>query len=557
MWFLEIAAKAYERLGEPEKAIRSARRAIHHSPFFNIIMHGLVADNLARLGKLEAAIKEYDRIMGNESLTPGTVVGDPKQAALSGKTTALLLKALRERTDSAWQDTRAAGQAALEKDPRDVQVLAAVGVANRHLADFELSLDYLERAIEAGARDPYLSLQRGMTLYELERHEEAVTDLEFAAANATDNAVRHEALTYRPLGLLQMNRFDETLQACDEAITAGVDNPIIRNTRGLVYRLRDNDLEATRNELEKAREHDPDDPIVLANLGWVALQRDDFDSADELLDRAVEIAEQQSWSWAAWRVWVSKYLSLAMQKKDEEIERHLARMRAALKAFPNILRRALDEVDKVTLQHQLALASSRVQELEASVAYASAGGVPLDAYRRRLLSLEELLAKENVEEEAVKQYLKSEASRFIFGLDCVRVRTEHELGDDFAADFVLEHPAARYVFVEIENPSHRLYTQKGNPTAALTHARQQVEDWQQWVEENNPYAQRKLPGCTSPEGLVVIGRRSTLTEEDARRLDRTNTNTRGRLRTITYDDLLESARVIIRNLEASRTAKLD
>lgn len=555
-WFSEIIAKAHEGLGQPEKAIAAARKAIRQSPFFNIIMHGLVADNLRNLGKLDAAIKEYDRIIQDQSLVPGTVGGDPRQEALSGKAIALLLKALRERTDTAWEDVRLAGQVALERNSRDVRALAAAGVAHRHLAEFELSFDYLERAIKAGERDPYLSLHRGMTLYELGRPEQSLDDLDFAIANATDDSIRHQALTYRPLALIRMERLDETLQACDDAIAAGVDNAIIRNTRGLVYLLRDDDLEASARELEKAREHDPDDPVVLTNLGWLALQRKEFATADELLDRAVEIAERHP-SWGGWKVWVTKYLSLVMQQREGQIEGHVERMRAALKSFPNIIERVLDEMGRVTLQHELALASSRIQELEATEASVSSVVVSLDAYRRRLSSLEELLAKEGVGEEEVKQFLKSEASRFIFGLDCVRVRTEHELGDDFAADFVLEYPSQRYVFVEIENPRHRLYTQRGNPTAALTHARQQVEDWQEWVEQNNPYAQNKLPGCASPEGLVVIGRRTTLTVEDSRRLERANINSRGRLRIITYDDLLESARLVIKNLDASMAEEPD
>lgn len=147
MLFAEVAAKAHEGLRQPGKAIAAAQRAIRYSPFFNIIMHGLVAENLMRLGRLHEAIREYDRIIHDDSPIPGTVGGDPKQSALSGKATDLLLMAIKKRTDSAWHDTRVAGQAALEGNPRDGRTLAVIGVAHRHLAEFELSLDYLERAI--------------------------------------------------------------------------------------------------------------------------------------------------------------------------------------------------------------------------------------------------------------------------------------------------------------------------------------------------------------------------------------------------------------------------
>ncbi len=396
--FMEIAARAHDGLRQPEKAIAAARKAIRHTTFFNIIMHGLIADNLRNLGKLDAAIKQFDRIIHDESPIPGIVGDDPKQAALIGKATTLMLKALRERTDSAWQDARTAGQAALERNPRDGRALVVVGVAHRHLAEFELSLDYLERATEAVVTDSYVRLQRGMTLYELGRLKESLADLDFAVANTTDDFVRSEALMYRPLLLLGMNLLGETLQACDEAIAAGIDNAVVRNTRGLVYLLRDNDLGAAKSELEKARQHDPDDPVVLTNLGWVALQQDKFEAADELLDLAVEIAERHA-LWGSWKVWVTKYLSLVMQHREEQIKDHVDRMRAALKPFPNIVERVLDEMDKVTLQHDLALATSRIQELEASRAYASPGGVSLESFGRRLSSVEEFLAKEGVEEE--------------------------------------------------------------------------------------------------------------------------------------------------------------
>jgi len=170
----------------------------------------------------------------------------------------------------------------------------------------------------------------------------------------------------------------------------------------------------------------------------------------------------------------------------------------------------------------------------------------------RLAQFESLLNKPGVREEEIKQFLKSESSRLIFGLECIRLHTEHQFGAEFQADFVLEFPEQRYVIVEIENPNQRLYTKRGDPTASLSHARQQVEDWQQWLEENNAYAQKRLPVCVSPEGLVIIGRRGSLTPVDRGRLARSNINTRGRLTVRTYDDLLESARAVAVNLEAAR-----
>jgi tetratricopeptide (TPR) repeat protein len=548
---LESAATAQRRLGHPKKAIEAARRAIRYTPFFNSLMHALIGDCFRGLRQWAAALKQYQSVIENQSPTPGVVGEPPTVSAWRGKGVVYLLRGIATRNNGDLREAIGSFEQVLEWNARDVKSWGGIGVANRFLDRNEASLDAIDRAIRFGGKDDYLALQRGLTLSELGRDHEAVEELDAAAENAVDPAVRSEALTYRPLALGKLGRHDETIAACDRAISEGVENPVVWNTRAIVW-LHRKEYDRAEKDLTRAHELAPDDPVVINNLGWLAIERGDYDKGDRLIDQALSAWRTQAGSVAA-NLWVAKYLSLFRQERFAELNALAARARRELESTPELLKRVLEEMEEARLTNTLSLAVNRIEELETAIeAMRAETGLRPELLRHRLAEFESLLNKPGVREEEIKQFLKSEASRPIFSLECVRFHTEHELGAEFQADFVLEYSGQRYVMVEIENPNRRLYTRRGQPTAELAHARQQVEDWQQWVEENNPYAQKRLPGCVSPEGQVIIGRRSSLTTEHQTRLARSNVNTRGRLMIRTYDDLLESARAVVANIEATQ-----
>jgi len=128
------------------------------------------------------------------------------------------------------------------------------------------------------------------------------------------------------------------------------------------------------------------------------------------------------------------------------------------------------------------------------------------------------------------------------------VRTKHELGDDFITDFVIRQLNNQYVLVEIEKSSHKLFTKRGTFTAALTNAVGQVRDFQAWIHDHVAYARTKLPDIRHPEGLVVIGRRTDLTNAMKIRLQEENFSRRGHIKILTYDDLIDQASAVYDNL---------
>lgn len=119
-----------------------------------------------------------------------------------------------------------------------------------------------------------------------------------------------------------------------------------------------------------------------------------------------------------------------------------------------------------------------------------------------------------------------------------------------ATDFVFRDAAGDYLLVELERPSHQLFRYDGQQREPLTHAIDQVADWVRYLEDNLTTVQRELGLhgiSTSPRCLVVIGRTSSLSDENRRKLV-TIENQHPRLKIATYDDVLALAKASAENL---------
>jgi len=122
-----------------------------------------------------------------------------------------------------------------------------------------------------------------------------------------------------------------------------------------------------------------------------------------------------------------------------------------------------------------------------------------------------------------------------------------KLGSDFEVDFAWFDGGsfgAEWRFVEIEPPSHRIFTNTGQPSAQLTHAIQQVRDWHAWIHNNIQYARKLLPKIEYPMGYVFIGRRSEFTPTKLNKLRRLCYENRMFLEIHTLDTLSGCARSV-------------
>ncbi|HMJ46662.1 MAG TPA: Shedu anti-phage system protein SduA domain-containing protein [Ferruginibacter sp.] len=160
-----------------------------------------------------------------------------------------------------------------------------------------------------------------------------------------------------------------------------------------------------------------------------------------------------------------------------------------------------------------------------------------------------LLDKPGVHEKRdIHPFLKKHT--FILSPFAALILSEQQIGigKQFQIDFLIRRPNGTYVLIEIENPRHKLFTKSGSLTSAASHAVGQIEDWQEWIEDNLPSVQRKYPDISSPEGILIIGRSASLTNDDRKKLKRKNINTRGRMTILTYDDLITDAKAYLKSI---------
>jgi hypothetical protein len=167
--------------------------------------------------------------------------------------------------------------------------------------------------------------------------------------------------------------------------------------------------------------------------------------------------------------------------------------------------------------------------------------------RRRMAQLttdcEELLGGA---EEPLHQFIRENPS--LLNPTYCRVWSKLPLGNK-VTDFVFRQPSGDYLLVELERPSRQLFRSDGQQHSDLTHAIGQIVDWRRYIEDNLGTVQKELGlhGISSnPPCLIVIGRSSSLSDEDKRKLV-TLENWTPRLKIMTYDDLLANARATAEN----------
>ena len=157
---------------------------------------------------------------------------------------------------------------------------------------------------------------------------------------------------------------------------------------------------------------------------------------------------------------------------------------------------------------------------------------------RPLLQQFDEMIKQDLREEDYQVFLKQHPV-FLDPL-AADVIPKQKFGIDMVTDFAIRRYDDKYILVEVEKPQDRLFTLANEFTANFTHAFGQVLDFQQWVDSNAAYARVHMPGISSPHGLLVIGRRTDMTEVNKVKLHRFSINCPA-IDIVTFDDLLQNA----------------
>ena len=161
-----------------------------------------------------------------------------------------------------------------------------------------------------------------------------------------------------------------------------------------------------------------------------------------------------------------------------------------------------------------------------------------EKYDRLLGEFQELLEGP---EEPVHQFLKHHPE--LISPTCERFWSKLAFGSH-VSDFVFRESNNDYELVELEAPIRQIFRKDGQQREDLTHAFNQIADWISFIEDNRTQVEQELglSGIsTNPRSLIVIGRSASLRPEDRRKLV-TLQNQIPKLRIMTYDDLLASAR---------------
>ena len=126
---------------------------------------------------------------------------------------------------------------------------------------------------------------------------------------------------------------------------------------------------------------------------------------------------------------------------------------------------------------------------------------------------------------------------------------QKRLGSEHITDFLacgLSSLGLQWLAIEIESPVERLFTQKGDPTAPLTHAIRQISDWREWLTSNLSYARnpKELSGLglrnitAEVPGLILMGRSSSTDASTHHRRQRLSIDLNINIRT--YDYLIDA-----------------
>jgi hypothetical protein len=150
-------------------------------------------------------------------------------------------------------------------------------------------------------------------------------------------------------------------------------------------------------------------------------------------------------------------------------------------------------------------------------------------------------------EEPVHQFLKEHPQ--LLSPTYTRYWSKLPIGQH-VTDFVFQEAGSNYLLVELEAPARLLFRDDGQPREDLTHALNQVTDWQRYIEDNLRTVQDELglEGLSSnPRFLIVIGRSASLTDATKRKLV-TMHNQNPKVSIMTYDDLLAHAKSVVENI---------
>jgi hypothetical protein len=167
-------------------------------------------------------------------------------------------------------------------------------------------------------------------------------------------------------------------------------------------------------------------------------------------------------------------------------------------------------------------------------------------YEEKVTEFEELVYAGNSLEPTFQNFL--EENYWIWGFEYTEAIPKRQLGGKHEVDFLLKRIDGKWEIVEIERSNLRLFTRKLDPTKELSHAMQQVRNYQSFCMRNYSClsSEDKLD-IFAPKGYVIMG--NALSDSEKKKLDELN-KSQSLLEVHTYEYLLTRAKSFIKTIKS-------
>lgn len=174
----------------------------------------------------------------------------------------------------------------------------------------------------------------------------------------------------------------------------------------------------------------------------------------------------------------------------------------------------------------------------------------LDGYEKEIQAYETLINKQRTTEPDLQEYFQKHP--VLIDRRMKKLVPKASFGGEGFPDFVAVLHNGDHILIEIETPTDKLFTRKGDPRAKLTHAEQQIRDYLKWSYKDPEYLRKRgFPNISAEntKGLVIIGMSKDLSPEEEEKLKTHNfylTNYKIK----TFDEILLENQQVLRNLTA-------
>jgi tetratricopeptide (TPR) repeat protein len=148
---------------------------------------------------------------------------------------------------------------------------------------FEVAVEHLHKALDAGESDPEAAVRLGQAIEKLGRRREAIVSYETAVRMGIDSVLVFGHLADL---LLQEGRFDRAIPHYERVLDAKPGDLATMNNLALALAEHEFDLDRARKYAEAVLEKRPRDPAVMDTLGWVLLQKGEPQRALALFNEA-------------------------------------------------------------------------------------------------------------------------------------------------------------------------------------------------------------------------------------------------------------------------------